>query len=157
MTTILRKTGGWAVELISPIRDKNGTEIDTIEIRQLDFDLSIKWSRAEIPSFLALLAILSNIPEKVLRTLVYPDVDRVLLAFFNVLPPAIQGDFTKGVMPIATPLEELPEAERGPLPDPIDPRFPRADGPVKRFPAPDMPDTGSDINLGAPGNVRAVG
>ena len=160
MTTTARKNGAWAVELITPIRDLQGKEITTIVIGQLTFDLSIKWSQAKIPSFLALLAILSNVPEQVLRTLVYPDVDRVLKAFFEVLPVAIQNDFTNGVLPIATPQEALPEAERHSLPpDPIDPRFPAADGPVQRFPEGSLPpivvpDTGSDISLAPPIRTR---
>jgi hypothetical protein len=113
-----------------------------VEIRPATADHIIRWAQWRIPSTLALLAELSDIPEKTLRQLTSSDFDRVMLAMINVLPPLIKADWEQGQRPMATPEEELPEAERGvPPPDPLDPRFPAAEGPVRRLQSQPLPPT----------------
>ena len=158
-TTTMRRFGTWVVELVTPIqyRDK---EIRELVIRPPDLDLTLRWSNGRFPSTLSFLAELCNVPEKVLRTMVPPDIDRVLMAYYQVVPPSIQTDFTNQVRPLATPEEEMPEHETW-MDDPVDPRFPRADGPVERFdgphpepPPPPVEDQG--IQMDGPRVMRAV-
>jgi hypothetical protein len=128
---ILRKTGGWCVELMRQITYK-GKTIDQIEIRSPDLSQVARWGRGEVPSSMAMLAELSDVPEVALLSLTYPDVDRILLAYFQTIPKSMQDDFSSGRISLVTPPELLPE-DQGRADDPIDARFPKSDGPVTRF------------------------
>jgi hypothetical protein len=156
---ILRRTGGWCVELVQPVSHK-GEKIDQIEIRSPDLRQVARWGRGEVPSSMAMLAELSDVVEGALLSLKYPDVDRVLMAYFQCIPKSMQEDFSNGRMPLVTPPELLPEDARGD--DQIDPRFPRAEGPVRRFETPPKvvpePEPVADgVSVGPRGDImRAV-
>jgi hypothetical protein len=162
----LKRDGSWVVELLMPIKDNQNRDINEITISSPGFEHVIRWGTQEIPSTLALLSELTGLPEKMLRTITYPDVDRVMLAFTAILPPAIKADFAKGARPFATAMDELPPGP--PLNDPIDPRYPRVDGPVQRMPSsmpgpkvvpsPDTPAQSDDGGVVAamPETMRAV-
>jgi hypothetical protein len=128
----LKRDGSWIVELLIPLKHHD-REITEIRISAPGFEHVIRWGLREIPSTLALLSELTGLPEKLLRMITYPDVDRVMLAFTAMMPPAIQDDFRKGARPFATPVEDLPEQHQ--VNDQIDPRYPHVDGPVVRMPA----------------------
>ena len=134
---ILRRNGGWCVELVQPIVHR-GKKIETIEIRSPDLGQVARWGRREVPSSMAMLQELSDVPEAALLSLKYPDVDRVLMAYFNVIPKPMQDDFSNNRVPLVTPPELLPEEDRI-ANDPVDPRFPKADGPVARQPVESTP------------------
>jgi len=132
---ILRKTGGWCVELGQPLKVSPSKEITAIEIRPTTADQMIRWGQQRIPSTLALLSELCDVPEKVLRQLPSADFDRVMMALINIMPGVMKADFEQGARPLATPEEDLPQQEAHvPAPDQIDPRYPAADGPVVRMP-----------------------
>ena len=159
---ILRKTGGWCVELQQPLVGHGKTHT-AVEIRPCTADHVIRWGQWQIPSQLALLAELCDIPEKVLRQLPNYDFERVMLAFANLIPVLIRKDFDEGTRPLASPEEDLPVVERGvPPPDQVDPRFPAHDGPIVRMqpkpmPEPPSPDDGSGgMNVEAPPTMQAV-
>jgi hypothetical protein len=141
---ILRRTGGWCVELQQPLKSRNG-DVTAVEIRPPTADHVIRWGAYEIPSILALLSELCELPEKLLRQLPASEFSRVMFAFNNVLPPTID---TKERL-LATPEEQLPEPEQVPVPDQIDPRFPAAVGPVVRLkenkPSPPPEDKPMDL------------
>jgi hypothetical protein len=122
---IMRRTGGWVVELAVPIKHGSAT-IDTIEIRPPTIDTVVRWGEGGFPSSMALLADLSGVPERVLRQISYPDADRVMMALYNIVPQQLKTDFTSGNgRPLATPADELPPEEPGARPvDQTDPRFP---------------------------------
>jgi hypothetical protein len=65
---LLRRTGGWCVELRQPLVTHSG-EVSAIEIRPPTADMMIRWNAYEITSSLALLSRLCDLPEKVLRQL----------------------------------------------------------------------------------------
>jgi hypothetical protein len=125
---ILRKTGGWCVELQLPLRLRTG-EITAIEIRPPTADHVIRWDNYDIPSQLALLSELCDVPEKSLRQLPATEFSRVMFAFSNMLPPTFN---TKDRL-MATPDDQMPVEENIPPPDQLDPRFPDAGGPVVRL------------------------
>lgn len=159
----LKRDGSWIVELLVPLKH-NDKEVAEITIQSPGFEHVIRWGRGEIPSTLALLAELCDLPEKLLRTIKYPDVDRVMLAFTAMMPPMIQADFQKGEKPLASEEEELP-ADAPPVVDQIDPRFPNVAGPVRRFQTPPPPikgaepqeTEGSGIGIDPPETMKAVG
>jgi hypothetical protein len=150
----LRKTGGWCVELFVPLKWGART-VDTIEIRSPTIGILTRWQRGDIPSSMALLAELSDIPESILNTITYPDADRVLLAMFNAVPKPIQADFSSGVRPLSTPPDEAPVPVPGSRPLAVDDtRFPLHDGTLSKpepvEPAPTTPPP-TPAELGAPG------
>jgi hypothetical protein len=159
----LKRNGAWVVELLTPLHHQ-GRDIDEITISSPGFEHVIRWGMHEIPSTLALLSELTGLPEKLLRMITYPDVDRVMLAFTAMLPPAIQADFNKGARPFATPIDELPVEQL--VNDQIDPRYPHVDGPVVRMPptpAPalavaksDQPDDSGGLRAPLAETMRAV-
>jgi len=164
---ILRRTGGWAIELQHPLKlgPGPGQEITQVEIRPSTADHMIRWVQEQIPSVLALLSELCDVPERALRQLPSQDFDRVMLAFHNLLPAAIKQDWVDGTRPLATPLDELPPEQQAPPPDQIDPRFPDAGGPVVRMgpgpikPPPKTPEEqgdGSGMNMSMPQTVAPV-
>lgn len=120
------------VELERPLLHQ-GKTIDQVEIKPPRWDQQIRLSEQKITSMLGMLAEMVGLPERLLRELTYPDVDRVMLAFHNVLPPIMRKDFETGAYTLATPIEEVAPAD---VSDQDDPRFPKADGPVKKFATP---------------------
>lgn len=166
----LKRDYSWSVELIHPLR-VSGKSVTEIDIRPPEFDHVIRWGTGEIPATLALLSELSGVSEAALRTLRYPDVDRVMLAFANVIKSTpIITDFEKGSRPLATPKPapqdgEQPVEVMPGVDDEHDPRFPKVAGPVRRF-APAAPEEpppvqdDSDVALAAAGGstpMRRVG
>lgn len=131
----LKRDGSWAVELNTPLKHR-GQIIDTIIVHPTNFEQVVRWGRREIPSQLALLAELTNLPERLLRMLVYPDSDRVLIAMMGVLPNSIAMDLREGKILLATPDEFLPPVDtlEGQVADQDDPRFPHVPGVIQKFP-----------------------
>jgi hypothetical protein len=155
---ILRRTGGWCVELQQPLKHHTG-DITAIEIRPPTADIIIRWTNFEIQSMLALLSRMCGLQEKLLRQLPSPDFDRVMLAFMNVAGPQIKADCESGKRMLATPEEDLPESEKIPPPDQQDPRFPAAEGPVVRLgkKEPQLPsDDVQPMNIAPPTVTEAV-
>ena len=158
----LKRDGSWVVELLVPLKHES-KEVGEIAIRSPGLGHVIRWSRGDIPSTLALLAELCDLPERLLRTITYPDVDRVMLAFTSMMPPMIQKDFQEGKRPLASDVDDLPA---GATNDQVDPRFPHVEGPVQRFPVPPpamvqtavpKADEGTDMNLDPPQAMKAAG
>jgi hypothetical protein len=143
----LKRDGSWVVELLVPLKHAD-KEVGEVAIRSPGLEHVIRWGQGEIPSTLALLAELCDLPERLLRTITYPDVDRVMLAFTAMMPEVIQRDFRDSKRPLASDVDELPN---GQVDDQHDPRFPHVDGPVQRFPrpAPKEPE-GTGMNLDPP-------
>jgi hypothetical protein len=154
---ILRKTGGWCVELQTPLSYR-GKTIDSIEVRMSTANDTIRWLDGHIPSALALLSRLCDLPEPLLRQLVDRDFDRVMMALFNCVSSSVRTDLERGQKPMATPEEDLPEDQQGvPVNDQVDPRFPAVDGPVRRFkPTPQQEQDDAGMNLQPPDSVKAV-
>lgn len=128
----MKRSGGWTVELQTPIDG-----IDVLEIQPVSLDHTIRWARGEIPSVLALLAELTGLKESTLKKLGGTDSDRMFVAFSFVVPQTIKKDFDQGNRPLATPRELMTDDQKyeelASQTDPVDPRFPKVDGPVKRF------------------------
>lgn len=151
----LKADGGWDVELIKPLKHSNGTVITTISIRPTELDQTIRWGSQEIPSTLALLSEMSGVPESLLRTLTYPDVDRVMLAYSQVIPTLIRTDFENGSRPFATPDDELSDEDKASVGNAVDPRFPKVAGVVHRYKKPE-PAAAPVPTPPAPDNVPAA-
>ena len=159
-TTTLKRNGSWVVELQQPLHGF-GREHTEITIRPATADHMIRWGLQQVPSTMALLAELCDIPEKILRQLPIQDFNRVMLALNHVVPDNVKTDWNEGNRPLATAEEELPLQEQGiPPPDPEDPRFPKVDGPVVRMkpgpPTSPEPVDDGGMNLAPPTAMHAV-
>lgn len=132
-----KRDGSWVVELAIPLQHA-GHQLDELKIRPLTMGQLVRWNNNEIPSILALMAELTDLPELLLRQITFPDVDRVMLVFASMMPPVIQQAMSNNSRPVATPDDMLPQVRsaENQIVDQIDPRFPHVDGPVRRFPAP---------------------
>lgn len=162
--TTIKRNGGWTIELSNPIGIVN-----ELIIQPVTLDHTVRWARSEIPSFLALISELTGIKESLLKQLTGTDSDRMFIAISFILPPQIKKDFEDGTRPLATPVELMTGAQKyeeiDSDVDELDPRFPKVNGPVKRFKqsteetqvpvsmqAEDM-DVAGTIDIGAPNNV----
>lgn len=157
--TTLKRNGGWTIELETPIGSM--TEIN---IPPVSLDHTIRWSRHEIPSVLALLSELTGIKETALRQLTGNDSDRVFIAFSFMAPATIKKDFEQGTRPLATPPEAFTEEQLyeqlADNNDPVDPRFPKVNEPVQRYkePVKSQPtDDDSGMSFDAPDILKKVG
>jgi hypothetical protein len=146
---ILRRHGGWCIELQYPLHSHTG-EITAIEIRRPTADVIIRWGDRQIHSTLGLLTELCGVPENVLRQLPSDDFDRVLFALLNILPGSLKSELQEGGRPLATPDELLPVSAQIPPPDQLDPRFPAVNGPVQRIPREPVANNSGGMNLSAP-------
>lgn len=159
----MRRDGTFIVELCHPLKRING-ELTELIIHPLNFQQVIRWQSGEIMSRLALVAEATRLPERLLRLLVYPDVNRVMFAFTYTLPVELRESFSNGERPLTTADEDLPETPEERAGDQDDPRFPHVDGPVRKFPTPpqvNLPqkqpvDNGSGFNIDAPDAMKAV-
>lgn len=134
-STTLGRDGSWVVELMRPLH-YDGREVAEIVLQPIELSHVIRWSRGEIPSTLALAAELSGLPEKLLRQLAGPDVDRFFVALVALMPEAIRNDYAQGTRPLASDDAVLPSTSP-PLSDPEDPRYPKLDGIVRASKGPD--------------------
>jgi hypothetical protein len=132
-----RRDGSWVVELAIPLQHA-GKQLDELRLKPLSMGQLVRWNNEQIPSVMALMAELTDLPELLLRQITFPDVDRVMLVFASMMPPVIQQAMTNGSRPMATPDQLLPQGYTADtqVVDQSDPRFPHVDGPVRRFPAP---------------------
>lgn len=151
--TTMRRDGGWTVELINPIGNLN-----ELVFKPISLDHTIRWTRHQFPSVLALISELTGVKEYELKKLTGVDSERIFIAFSFMAPPHIKTDFEQGTRPLATPEEEMTDAQRyeevDSQVDELDPRFPKVDGPVKRF-KPSEDDTGG-VDLSAPNVMKKV-
>lgn len=163
---ILRRTGGWCVELQQPLKLGPTKEITQIEIRPMTADHTIRWAQEKIPSTLALLSELCDVPERALRQLYHQDFDRVMTALGGVVSNVVKKSWEEGSHPLSTPDELLPAQEQYVPPvDQQDPRFPDAGGPVVRIPPGPMvrppplrdpAEDGGGMNMTMPPTVAPV-
>jgi hypothetical protein len=117
---ITQKTnGGRCVELFLPF-EWEGKEIKSITISPLLLDHVMKWQRGEWQDSFDLLAEISKQGDttketqgNILRQLRYPDADRVLATFFDMLPPEIRVQIQQQNIP--QPQLEYPQQ---PYPEP---------------------------------------
>lgn len=162
--TTMKRNGGWTIELSNSIGN-----VKELNIQPVSLDHTVRWARYEIPSVLALIYELTGVKESILKQLTGNDSDRMFIAISFILPPTIKKDFEEGKRPLATPPEFMNDEQKyealDSQVDEFDPRFPKIEGPVKRFKTQgeadivqnEEIDMAGSIDIGAPNVMKKVG
>jgi hypothetical protein len=109
----LDKNGGRTIHLFLPF-EYNGKKIESIVIGPMRFGHVLRWNEGDWKTAVALLTELAGVDEAVIRELRYPDADRVMDTFLQMLPPEIRNDISEGRIPVKPPLPESEEVETPP-------------------------------------------
>jgi hypothetical protein len=146
MAVVSNKLGGRTVQLFIPF-EHGGKTIFEIVLSPFRFGDTLRWGEGEFPTSLALLTELAGVDEAVIRDLRYPDVDRVMSAFIDMLPQDLRDDIANGRVPVkrgqATPAEPA---------TPTPPAEPYDEGTVLASPGPitgpgePLPEAGFDMS-----------
>jgi hypothetical protein len=138
MSETLTRDGGRRIELFVPVEFAK-KKIDAVTIKPVKLDHFLRWESGEISSALALLSELSGLQQAALRQINYPDIERVMAAFVNMLPAKIAENIDRGEVPIAgspiVPLSPLQQAALEPEPPVYEPPPPPPSPPPEE-PAP---------------------
>lgn len=113
------RSGARVVELLMPFEYK-GQRFDSIVIGPIVLDNTMRWKRAEYKEWFDMMVEVSTvngrpIQPELLRQLRYPDADRVIENFFQLLPSEIKQTIADGLWPQQVTREEerLPEMPEG--------------------------------------------
>ena len=138
------KLGGRTVDLFIPF-DHNGKKVERIALAAFRFGDTLRWTDGDFPTSLALLVELAGVDETVIRSLRYPDADRVMEAFLAQLPADLRDDIANGRIPAkqqenpAPPSEEKVTNGSGEEPERVNLQGPGV-------PLPMEPDAGFDLD-----------
>lgn len=108
--TTLRKDGGRSIELLLPF-EHEGKTISVIGIAPVTWHHTLKWQGGEYARSLDLLFELSEQSQDILHLLRYPDVDRVMTQFFEMLPREISEAIAAGTIPRKVQIPQVSEKE----------------------------------------------
>jgi hypothetical protein len=102
--------GGRTIHLFIPFDYKN-KKVTSISLAAPCLGHALRWTEGDWSSAIALLVELAGVDEAVIRSLRYPDADRVMDQFLTMLPPDIRSDIADGRIPVkgatGTPEEQL--------------------------------------------------
>ena len=99
------KSGGRTVHLFIPF-EYNGKRIESITFSPVMFGHTLRWTAGEWRQSIDLLVELAGVEDAVVRSIRYPDADRVMEAFLSMLPPEIRDDIANGRIPEKQPTPE---------------------------------------------------
>lgn len=97
MITLTNK-GGRIVELFLPF-EVNGIEVSHIMFSPISWGQTQDWREGKYRNSTELLLEIASIDEDIMRGIRYPDVERVLMQFMDLLPPEIRDDIARGSIP----------------------------------------------------------
>lgn len=95
---VLKADGGRRIELFVPF-EFLGVKVDSVTIAPLMLDHVLRWQKGAWQDSFDLLVEMTGMKAETLRRLRYPDADRVLTTFFEMLPPEIQSGIQRGDIP----------------------------------------------------------
>ena len=113
MSETWSRDGGRRIELFVPVEFLK-VKIDAVTIKPVKLDHFLRWESGEISTALALLSELTGLQQAALRQINYPDIERVMAAFVNMLPAKIAENIDRGEVPVAgnptVPLSPIQQA-----------------------------------------------
>jgi len=104
------KGGGRTIHLFIPFEFK-GKTVSTIVLAPVCLGHTLRWAKGEFKDSNALLVELAGVEEGIIRSVRYPDADRMMEAFISMLPPDIRQDVAAGNVP-PKPFEDDPPEEQ---------------------------------------------
>jgi hypothetical protein len=104
------KNGGRTIHLFIPFEYKN-KKVETITLSAPCLGHALRWTEGDWSSAIALLVELAGVDEAIIRSLRYPDADRVMDQFLTMLPPDIRTDIADGRIPVKSGLTGTPEEQ----------------------------------------------
>jgi hypothetical protein len=107
----LDKTGGRTIHLYIPF-EHNGKQITSITLAPLRLGHVLRWNEGAWKTSIELLVDMAGVDVAVIRELRYPDADRVLDSFMQMLTPEIREDITNNRIPRVVTIEPDDDAER---------------------------------------------
>lgn len=126
--TTLRKDGGRNIELFLPFEHK-GEMISVIGLAPVTWSHTLKWQGGEYSKSTDLLFELAEHSEDIIRSIRYPDVDRVMTQFFEMLPPEIRDSIANGTIPRKVVVPNVEESTEQSEPEPINSIYDQYQGP----------------------------
>jgi len=92
------KSGGRTVELFIPY-EHMGKKVDKISFPAFRYGHTLRWNKGDWKTSFAMMVELSGMEEELLKELRYPDTDRVMSTFLDMLPLEIRNDIMEGRIP----------------------------------------------------------
>lgn len=83
------KIGGRTVELFIPF-EFGDRKVEAVTFQPVRFDDTLSFREGKYKTILSLMAKLSGLEEDALRQVRYPDIERVMAVFVDMLPPEIR-------------------------------------------------------------------
>jgi hypothetical protein len=109
----LHKTGGRTIHLFIPF-EFNGKKIEAITLAPMRLGHTLRWATGDWKSSIEFLVELAGVDEAVIRELRYPDADRVMSAFMDLITPEIRTDIINGSVPQKYGFAREPDEEEKP-------------------------------------------
>lgn len=140
----LDKTGGRTIHLFIPF-EHNKKKIEAITLAPLRLGHVIRWSDGAWKSSTEFLAELAGVDEAVIREIRYPDADRVIDQFMQMLTPDIRESILNGQIPVRIDslIDEPPEPDVGRVTNGSGQEFSPE---TMQGPGVPMPETGFDMS-----------
>ena len=101
MTVEIKRDGGRRVHFFVT-QTPMGKQLQYVDVDPCRLDHVLRWNDGQIESSLMLLSELTRLTEFELQHLTFPDADRLMAAFLEVLPETIRDDINAGRRPVAT-------------------------------------------------------
>lgn len=106
--TTLRKDGGRDIALFLPF-EHGGESITQIGLAPVTWNHTLKWQGGEYNKATDLLFDLAEQSEDVMRSVRYPDIDRIMTQFYEMMPPEIRDAMAAGTIPRKVTLPKFDE------------------------------------------------
>jgi hypothetical protein len=106
----LDKAGGRTIHLYIPF-EHNKKKIEVITLAPLRLGHVLRWNEGAWTTSTELLVELAGVDEAVIRDLRYPDADRVLDQFMQLLTPEIRDDVINGRVPLKAEPDEPADSD----------------------------------------------
>ena len=108
------KSGGRTIHLFIPF-EHNGKRIESITLSPIMLGHTLRWGAGDWQQSIDMLVEVAGVEDAVIRSLRYPDANRVMESFLSMLPPDIRDDIANGRIPEkrTTPEEALERVKQG--------------------------------------------
>jgi hypothetical protein len=113
------RSGARIVELFMPF-EYMGMQVNDVALGPITLDHTLRYNKAEFKSWFEFMVEVSSVNNKpvtaeLLRQLRYPDADRVVMNFIEILPTEIKTSVAQGMWPTREPVGAAPDIDKDAL------------------------------------------